>query len=423
MFVIMKNKHMSFDDRLEIEASLKEKLSFKKIGEKIGKDATTISKEIKSHYKTEQKGAIGRPFFDCKYRNNCEFKESKTMCHPSKCSHYEQETCPLLNKAPYVCNGCSNRQKCTLEKHFYRAEYAQKEYESVLKESSQGTIFTSEEISHLDSILTPLLKDQGQSIHQAVINNKNTIMCSEKEIYNLIDSGVLNVRNIDLPRKVKFRNRSKKRTYYKIDKHCLEGRRYEDFQKYIKEHLDTPVVEMDTVEGVKGGKCLLTLYFVNCHFQLAFLRDYNDAQSVINIFNFLQNLLGLDTFQTLFVIILTDNGSEFSNPLAIELDPTQIQRTKIFYCELSRPDQKGHCENNHEFIRRILPKGTPFDSLTQKDIDLMMSHINSYKRKILNDCSPYQLFSLIYGKEILDKLNIAEIPSNRINLTTSLLDK
>lgn len=187
MFVIMKNKHMSFDDRLEIESALKERLSFKKIGEKIGKDATTISKESKNHYKTEQKGAIGRPFFDCKYRNHCEFKESKTMCHPSKCSHYEKEICSLLKQPPYVCNGCSNRQKCTLEKHLYHAEYAQKEYLSILKESRQGTIFTPEELSHLDQILIPLLKEKGQSIHQAVINNKNTIMCSEKEIYNLVD--------------------------------------------------------------------------------------------------------------------------------------------------------------------------------------------------------------------------------------------
>lgn len=179
---------------------------------------------------------------------------------------------------------------------------------------------------------------------------------------------------------------------------------------------------MDTVEGIKGGKCLLTLYFVNSYFQLAFLRDYNDAQSVIDIFNFLQELLGLSTFQTLFVVILTDNGSEFSNPLAIEFDSNHVQRTRIFYCEPSRPDQKGQCENNHELIRRILPKGTSFDSLTQKDINLMMSHINSYKRKKLNDCSPYQLFSFIYGKDILDKLSISEIPANMVNLTPSLLD-
>ena len=36
-------------------------------------------------------------------------------------------------------------------------------------------------------------------------------MVSEKEIYNLVDLGVLKIRNIDLPRKVRFRNTSKNR--------------------------------------------------------------------------------------------------------------------------------------------------------------------------------------------------------------------
>ena len=157
---------------------------------------------------------------------------------------------------------------------------------------------------------------------------------------------------------------------------------------------------------------------------LAFLREHNDAQSVIDIFNNLQKILGLETFKKLFIIILTDNGSEFSNPKEIEIDSiTGNERTKIFYCEPGRPDQKGSCEVNHELIRRILPKGTSFDNLTQEDINIMMSHINSYKRKKLNDCSVLQLFSLIYGNDIAQKLGIAEISSNDIDLSTSLLRK
>ena len=70
---------------------------------------------------------------------------------------------------------------------------------------------------------------------------------------------------------------------------------------------------MDTVEGRKGGKVLLTIHFVNSSFMLAFIRNHNDAESVINIFNKLQDILGLNKFKELFIIILTDNGSEFSN--------------------------------------------------------------------------------------------------------------
>ena len=247
-------------------------------------------------------------------------------------------------------------------------------------------------------------------------------MCSEKEIYNLIDSGILEVRNIDLPRKVRFRNTLKRTTYYKTDKKCLEGRKYEDYLKYMEKNPDTNVVQMDTVEGVKGGKVLLTIHFVNCSFMLAFIRDYNDAESIIEIFNMLEEILSTDIFQKLFVIILTDNGSEFSNPTAIEFNPiTKKNRTQIFYCEPRRSDQKGSCEVNHELIRRVLPKGTSFDNLTQKDINKLMSNINSYKRKKLNDCSPLQLFNLIYGNDIANKLGIREIEPNSVNLSKDLL--
>ena len=77
----------------------------------------------------------------------------------------------------------------------------------------------------------------------------------------------------------------------------------------------------------------------------------------------------------------------------------------------------------HEFIRRILPKGTSFNDLTQDDITLMMSHINSYTRKKLNNRSAHQLFSFFYGENILDVLNIRKVPANDINLTPRLLKK
>ena len=136
---------------------------------------------------------------------------------------------------------------------------------------------------------------------------------------------------------------------------------------------------MDTVEGVKGGKVLLTIHFVNCSFILAFIREHNDAQSVIDIFNYLQEILGIDKFKELFILVLTDNGSEFSNPKEIEFDSnTGEKRTQIFYCHPSSLYEKGSCEVNHELLRRI---GTSFNDLTQEDINLIMSHINSYKRK------------------------------------------
>ena len=249
-------------------------------------------------------------------------------------------------------------------------------------------------------------------------------MFSDKTIYKYVDLGILKVRNIDLPRKVRFRQRIKTTKIYKVDKHCLENRTYEDFEKYIQENPDTPVVEMDTVEGKKGGKVLLTIHFVNCSFMLAFIRANNDAQSVIDVFNSLQQILGVDKFKELFVVILTDNGSEFSNPIEIEFDlNTGEKRTQIFYCHPSSPYEKGSCEVNHQLLRRVLPKGTSFDESSQFDINLIMSHINSYKRKKLNNVSPITMFSTIYGKDTTEKLGIQEIEPNKVSLSKNILKK
>lgn len=421
---IMKNKHLLFEERMEIEKGLNDNLSFKEIGRRINKDCTTISKEVRNHIIYKNTGAYGHPHFDCVYGTNCPFRDFGIKCTPELCENYQKHNCEKLQKPPYVCNGCKDKNTCRLSKQFYQSEYAHKEYKENLSEVREGINFSEQELNNLNEILEPLIKDQGQSIHHAVINNKNTIMCSEKEIYKLIDMGVLAVRNIDLPRKVRLRNTPKRKSYYKIDKQCLQGRKYADYLKFIEENPDINVVEMDSVEGIKGGKVLLTIHFVNCSFMLAFIRDKNDAQSVIDIFNKIEELFGIEAFKELFPIILTDNGSEFSNPKEIEFSPyTGEKRTQIFYCEPSRSDQKGSCEVNHEMIRRILPKGTSFDNLTQNDVNKIMSHINSYKRKKLNNQSPVDMFNLLYGTKYSEKLGIKIISGNDINLTPNLINQ
>ena len=242
-------------------------------------------------------------------------------------------------------------------------------------------------------------------------------------MYRYLDNNCFSVCAIDLPRKVRIKKRKEKKAETK-DTNARNGRTYEDFQKWTALHPDASIVEMDTVEGIKGGKVLLTIHFVNTSFMLAFIREHNDSQSVIDIFNNIQSILGIEKFKELFIVILTDNGSEFSNPTEIEFDmETGEQRTKIFYCHPSSPFEKGSCEVNHELLRRTLPKGTSFDDLNQDDINIIMSHINSYKRKKLNNVSPITMFSTIYGKDTVDKLGIQEIEPNKVSLSKSILKK
>lgn len=427
-----KNAHLTFDERQTIEVSLRDNLKFKEIGEIIRKDPSTISKEVRNHYKIVEKstynpcanrrickhhGDICKP---CQKRWGQDYKKCDPPCY-THCPDFEEQVCLKIKKTPYVCNGCDTRHGCKLRRHLYEAKYAQNEYEAVRSESRQGFAISSEELKRIDGIISPLIK-RGQSIHQICVNNVDLIMLDEKTIYNYIDAGLLSVCNGDLPRKVRYRIRKKKKPV-RVDKKCHIGRTYEDFQEYMAVNPDVSVVEIDSVEGRKGGKVFLTIFFQNCNLMLAFLRDVNTARSVTDIFNQLYVLLGHEKFTELFPVIITDRGSEFTDPLGIEFNGNNERRTRVFYCDPQRSDQKGGCEVCHEMIRRVLPKKTSFDNLTQEDVSLLMSHINSYTRKKLNDQSANQLFSFLYGADTLAKLGIKVIPANEINLTPYLLKK
>ena len=161
--------------------------------------------------------------------------------------------------------------------------------------------------------------------------------------------------------------------------------------------------------------------FVSTGLQLAFRRDHNDARSVSDIFDKLYLELRPDIFITLFPVCLADNGSEFSDPKRIEFDANGNRRSRVFYCDSSAPYQKGSCEVRHEMIRRIIPKHTDITPYSQEKISLMMSHINSYKRKTFGDKSPYEVFAFQYGEETLKKLGLTLIPTDEICLNPSLL--
>lgn len=429
--IMAKNAHLTLSERIIIESSLRHGMSFKQIAREVDKDPSTISKEIRSHFKVVEKDT----FNPCRHRKDC--KHFSDLCNPCKhkwgkfcrqcngcytrCPDFEELKCLKLQKPPYVCNGCKERSGCKLKRHLYDAKFAQTEYEAVRSESRKGFATEPAELRRIDSIISPLIK-QGQSIHQICTNNADLIMLDERTIYNYIDAGLLSVGNLDLPRKVRYKARKKKKPL-RVDKQCHKGRTYENFLEFMEAHSDIPVVEMDSVEGRKGGKVLLTLFFRNCNLMLAYIRDTNTARSVTEIIEELYEKLGREPFCRLFPVILTDRGSEFTDPVSLECDEWGEVRTRLFYCDPQRSDQKGGIEVTHEFIRRILPKGTSFNDLTQADISLMMSHINSYTRKKLNNRSAHQLFSFFYGEEILARLDIRQIPANSINLTPKLLKK
>ncbi|MBD5492874.1 MAG: IS30 family transposase [Lachnospiraceae bacterium] len=434
------SKFFTYEERLTLQKNLRDSKSLKSIAAELDKNPTTISREIKKYSSEVATGYPGYPYNACKNRLNCRKKDicgkdcvrkSVPYCKLCKecnehCRDFVLEVCSARSRPPYVCNGCTAIGRCTLMKTIYDAEHAHTAAHNTISESRSGLCVSEKEIARLNAIISPLVR-QGQSVHQIYIEHEDELMCSEKTIYNYIDACLFDVRNIDLPRKVRFRERYKK-PEFKVDKGCRIGRSYKEFEHFIEKNPDTPVVQMDSVIGTAGGKCLLTIHFVESSFMLAFLRDANTSQTVIDIFNAMDRILGPELFGKLFPVILTDNGSEFSNPRAIEYREKapkgfSCHRTNVFYCDAGRPYQKGAIEVNHELVRRILPKGTSFDHLTQKDIFLMMNHINSYKRKKLNNRSPYETFSFYHGEDVLEKLACRQVAAKDIMLKPNLLKK
>ncbi|HVI40464.1 MAG TPA: IS30 family transposase [Anaerovoracaceae bacterium] len=430
-----KHKHLTLEDRFTISNLLDGNYSFKGIGTELEKDCTTISKEIRSHIVFKKTGSYGHPFNACMHRFSCDVRMLCSPCSSGRnyhfcrfckscnknCSNFRQEFCERHNKPPYVCNGCEKLRSCTLEKHFYHASDAYAEYREVLSESRSGISLSEDEVRHLDELVSPLIM-RGQSLNHICANNRDSFMVSESTLYRLVDYNLFSARNIDLPRKVRYKQRKHKKIF-KVDKSCRIGRTFEDFQKFMKEHPQLPVTEMDSVEGKKGGKVLLTIHFVKSELMLAFIRNSNDSQSVIDVIDRLYPELRPDVFMALMPVLVGDNGSEFSNPSALEFDSQKNRRTYVFYCDPSSPYQKGSAERNHEFIRLFIPKGKSMDAFLQEDITLMMNHINSYSREILGNKCPYEVFSFLHGENVLKQLDCIRIPANEVTLNPSIFPK
>jgi len=428
-----KNKHLTDEERLKIEQWLKQRVSIKQIAQWLGKSTSTISREIRKRSLPSDKYAPHRVHNRCAKRTDCQRRylcEDKPGCTKrcslcnlcnGLCPDFEEQICYRLFDPPYVCNGCVDEHHCVLRKSYYLNKKAHEAYREMLVESRTGANITEDELLILDELVSPLVK-RGQSVHHIATHNADQLNVSEKSIYRYVAGGLLTARNIDLPRVCRIKPRNAKPVQHKVDTSCRIERSYADFQK-LMEHSNASVIEMDSVIGRIGGKVLLTLLFKSCDFMLAFIRDRNTSQSVIDRFNTMYELLGADCFRNMFPVILTDNGSEFSNPKALEFDAQGNRRTSIFYCDPYASFQKPNVELNHEFIRKVLPKGTSFDHLVQDDINLMMSHINSYSREKLNDKSPLEMFSFLYGHSVLKKLGLHMVPPNEILLKPSLLKK
>jgi IS30 family transposase len=433
-------KHLTTTQRIIIEKGLIDGESFAAIARKIKKHPSTIAKEVKKYRYFPERDA-SRTKLPCALKKNCQVrflcdkrdcvKLCKSCYVPSReadckelCPDYTTTVCPKIQKAPYVCNGCQKIKRCTLQHALYSAQQADVASQELLVSCRDGINQSPDDIAMLDAIISPLLK-QGQSLAHIYAHHGHEIPCCRRTLYNYIDKGVFTAKNIDLRRRVRYKCKERKKST-RISLSAREfriGRTYDDFCTLLKTMPSSQVIEMDTVEGGRGNskQALLTMFFRNCSLMLIFILAEKTQECVIEVFDLLSEKLGIKMFNELFPVILTDNGTEFQFPKRLEYNADGELRTKIYYCNPNSSWQKGMIEKNHEYIRYVVPKGHSLDLYTQKDITLLMNHINSEARDSLNGCTPFKLSLMLLNNKLHKLLKLVEISPDEVTLQPTLL--
>lgn len=412
--IVYDNSHLTLEQRKTIQDGIESDLSKAEIARMLAKDPSTIGKEIKKHRKLKPRNAFNIDTL-CIHLKKCR------RC-TKRCEKYEEPKCSRRDRSPGACNKCPNVSRCHLDKYFYYASKAEEDYKYTLVDSRQGINLNTTEMKQLADIIAPLL-EQGQSINQILSSHKEIKQCN-KTLYNYIEMGVFKDYGIDSFSLKEQVNRKISKVKYKKRKEPVNytGRTYADYLNFLAENQNISTTEMDTVMNSLSGPYIQTFIFEKTGFMIGFLHKEKTSESMGKTLDKIQQNLSDDEFKQLFSLLLTDRGSEFEKHEYFEVNmETGEIRSNIFYCDAMKSSQKPHVENNHNYIRDILPNQLDLNFLTQEKLDLMFSHINSTPRKSLNNKSPYEVFTFMYGEEVAKKLNIQKIERDKVILKPYLL--
>ena len=359
------------------------------------------------------------------YHQEKRCQNCKSNCNDVCQDFTRMPTCERLSKWPYVCNGCKKKDNCRLNKLIYDSDYAWKLLCKNRSEPRKGNHATEAEFIRLSNLLKPLILEKHQSLPQIFLTHKAEIKWSYPTILSFIDQELIpGIKNIDLTKRVKYPASFKKKQNEPTNFAFLNGRTYDDFICYVSENPADEVIEMDTVLSSRGiNYCLLTLLFRKSNYMMAFLLKNKTSESVKQVFSYLRKTLGDEMFNKTFKVILTDNGSEFANPIDIEFDENGVRTTRVFYCDPGKSGQKGKIEKNHVELRKIFPKPTDFSIYNQEDINLSLRHINSEPRGILNGNCPGVIAPIFIDKIVLGINNYSFIKPDEVLLHPNLLKK
>ena len=413
--IVHDGSHLSEDDREIIQTGIEHGSPKSHIADNIGKDATTVAKEILKH-------RILHPRNTFNNSNICIHLKECNGCK-AKCSRYEEQACSFRDRSPGACNGCHKIKQCRLDKYIYDAKTAHAHYAAELSASREGINLTEEVRCNIGKMIAGLLS-QGQSVYQIVSSHKEELGISQASLYNYIEMGAFKdfgVDNFSLKEVV-----SRKRAYRKLKPRkqpaVYTHHTYRDYLDFLLANPDVPTTEMDTVYNSPEGPFIQTFLFARSNFMIGRLHAARTSLSMVSALDALQQTLGDELFEHLFSLILTDRGPEFEKTRLFEVNSfTGEVRLNIFYCDPMQSSQKPHVENNHNYLRDILPNKVSLSNLSQADLDLAFSHINSTPRKVLGGKSPLEVFSFLHGQETVRLLGISQIQRDKVTLKPYLL--
>lgn len=418
--------HLTLDERRIIFVGITNGSTKSAIARTIGKDKSTIGKEIRLHRTLAYKCAMP---LECSNYKKCKHNR---RCTPD-CPEYTPFRCSRRDRSPGACNGCTKWNNCRFDKFKYSPEAAYADYRSTLVDARQGVNLTVQEAKTMAEIIGPLLR-QGQSPYQIVTAHPE-LGISEKTLYTYIEDDIFHeiagITVMDLRRQVSRKLPKKKARAYKKreDRRFLQGRYYADYLQYMSENPDVFVTQMDTVyNDESNGPFIQTFKFVTPGLLFALYHESKTADSMKHGVDLLEKILGSELFRKYVHVLLTDRGSEFSAADAMETSSDGTRRTRVFYCDPMRSGQKGTLEKKHSELRYILPKETDLRKLgliDQDSLNLAVSHVDSAAVEMLGGKSPLDVADFMYH-DLFEKLvsfGIQHIEKDRVILKPYLLKK
>lgn len=168
----MKNSQLSYQDRVKLQSYLEDEISIKIICKKLNIAKQSIDREIKRNgiLKVRNTNVLR---INCVHLSNCSYLPKGCNRCTKKCDHFIERQCKKVARFPFICNKCEKKSSCILTHRYYYANDAQKKTEILRSTSTSrsGIRINEEEFKAIDELISPLLKENGQSLNHILTSH------------------------------------------------------------------------------------------------------------------------------------------------------------------------------------------------------------------------------------------------------------